>query len=499
MISEKYVNKEYKFGCVLSVFNRSDKLSRTIQSLRESYVPNDFLLILVNDGSEENVIFDIDFLNHVIITKNKNYGISHSLVMGWDFVYNMNIPYMLNIDSDVLVSKNWLSKILNVHKSELSPNITTGFNGKYHKILETTSEFHVKNSIGGINLFFDRNLYPVIRPCLTQLDNIPKNIIENIDSYGKNPKIHHMYNGWDWGLMAICAKENIKKLCCCPSVIQHIGDNGITSTPKNFEQALDFKDHCVPKIIHQTWQDHDMPDRLKIMQKTVIENHADYEYIFWTDNSIDEFIKVEYPKIWDFYNSFCYKIQKIDFARLLFLYHFGGIYMDLDSYCFKNIDDILKFPISLTKAIKHQDFSEDYPFILNNAFISSEKQNLFIKTVIENIINFEYENNYEKYYKGYKEYGAILKSTGPLMITDSYLNYEFKNMINLLEENFYFGVSNRKQEQRENNVIDKYTKIEHDHHFLHVHESSWWKKNNVSIHPPKNLNRKDCNKKEAKL
>ena len=514
MIIEKFANKQYKFGCVLSVYNRPDKVAQTIQSLRESYIPDDFLLVIVDDGSDISVDLNVDFLNHVIIRKNKNYGISHTLVMGWDFIYNMNIPYMINLDSDVVVSRNWLSKILNVHKLENEPHITTGFNGKYHKIIETNSKFHIKNSIGGVNLFFDRNLYETIRPCLTKNPTIPQNVINNMDLYGENPKLHNLYKGWDWGLMAICDKKNIKKLCCNPSVVQHMGDVGLTSNPNRFEQCVDFENHCIPKIIHQTWKNHNIPERLKLMQKTVIEKHPDYEYMFWTDADIEQFIKKEYPKVWDFYNSFTYIIQKIDFARLLFLYHFGGVYLDLDSYCYKNMDEILKFPVSLCKVKKHPDFSDSYSVILNNAFIAAEKQNLFIRNVLQNIINYEHVEDYSKYYTGYVEYAIILKSTGPLMITDSYSNYEFKDMINLLDENFYFGVSNINHKENLldmvnykkninnlnenlNNIISENSNS--DYHFLHIHESSWWKIFNIAIPPIKNVKMKDCNKKEVKL
>ena len=42
-------------------------------------------------------------------------GIRYSLKKGWDLLYPM-CKYLCNIDSDVIVKKNWLSKLKNTEK-----------------------------------------------------------------------------------------------------------------------------------------------------------------------------------------------------------------------------------------------------------------------------------------------------------------------------------------------------------------------------------------------
>jgi mannosyltransferase OCH1-like enzyme len=483
MIIEKYdCNKKYTFGCVVATYNREEFLNKTFQSIKDSFLPKDLLFVIVDDGSEELPKITINH-DYILVIKNKNYGLpSHSLAIGWDIIYSLDIPYMLNLDSDIILSKNWLSFLLNVHESLDSKAIVTGFNGKNHKILESNSKFHKKESIGGINLFFKRDLYPTVRRSLTEFENIPsckEDIIKCIDKYGKNPSLHRIYKGWDWSLMIICEKENIQRICTNPSVIQHIGQYGFTSSGY-CETCPDFKDECVPKIIHQTWKNHDLPGHLRIMKESVMNNHKDYDYRFWTDDDIDQFIKNSYPQLWDFYNSYMYVIQKIDFARLLMLYHFGGVYIDIDSYCYKNVDDILKYPISLINTPKSSNYTDYYNFILNNAFISAEKHNDFIKNVIKNMINYKRPDRYQDYVIGHAEFTEVLKSTGPLMITDSYINYNYKNMITLLDHRFYHGTRNL--EFHFSNVVKKF---EHaGYNFIHVHESSWCK-----TLPPKNPKR----------
>jgi hypothetical protein len=82
-------------------------------------------------------------------------------------------------------------------------------------------------------------------------------------------------------------------------------------------------------------------------------------------------------------------------------------------------------------------------------------------------------------------------SAGPLMITDSYIDYEFKNMITILDEEFYFGITQNQKEE--------FLSKEHNYNFLHIHESSWWKKYGRAVIPDKNPNRKSCDKIEVSL
>jgi mannosyltransferase OCH1-like enzyme len=488
MVIKKFSKEKYNFGCVISIYNRKQILDKTFTSLLKSYLPTDILFVLIDDNSVYDNYIDIKY-DHIYYKKNNNYGIANSLALGWDIIWNLNIPYMLNIDSDVELSTNWLSKILNTHKLFDENTITTGFNGKNHPVTKFDENYFLKKSIGGINLFFNRSLYPTIRKSLTSLPYIPESIDPiQPEIYGTNPKLHPEYIGWDWGLMTICDQKGIKRVCTNPSVVQHTGNFGLTSSPKKFEKSNDFKDECVPKIIHQTWIDENIPEHLSLMQKSVLEKHLDYEYLLWTDDKIDSFISEKFPHLNDFYNSFEFTIQKIDFARLLIIYYFGGIYIDLDSYCYKNVDCILNKPISLINTKKHIKFKEYYTLILNNAFIAAEKNNLFLRQTINNIINYKDPPNYKKYSSGNIVYTKVLKSAGPLMVTESYMNYEFQNMVSLLDNDFYYGVEKTTSDKEQIlELINYYSN--NDFYFLHIHESSWWKKNGNAVIPPKNPKR----------
>jgi mannosyltransferase OCH1-like enzyme len=491
-------NKKYKFGCVICCYNRKNIVENSIRSINESFLPPNLIFVLIDDCSKEKIDYNLKH-DHIFIQNPSNVGISSNLAVGWDILKLLKVEYFANLDSDVLVSKNWLSSLFNSHKNYeyLSGNnnhIVTGFNGSRHKILKENETFKIKKSIGGINLFFHEEIFsPIVRRSLTNIEP-PSSIqesINNYDKHGDNPKFHEYLEGWDWNLMEICKQEKVSLVCTKKSSVQHTGFSGITSRIRSFETCKDFEDVCTPKIIHQFWMNFDLPDHLKRMQESVIYNHKDYEYKFWTDAAINNFVKSKYPDLYNYFESgFEFTIQKMDFARLLVLYHFGGVYIDLDSLCVRNVNDIIGYPCCLIKTKKHEAFSsKHYPIILNNAFISSEKNNHFIKTVLTNILNYVHPKNYKEYCSFNNSYSRILKATGPLMITESYLKYENKRLIKLLDNKYYYGVEYSKKNSPRQIISHGLCVAEkHDCHFVHMHESSWWKNEGVTVPPKRNPN-----------
>lgn len=103
-----------------------------------------------------------------------------------------------------------------------------------------------------------------------------------------------------------------------------------------------MKQIAIPKIIHHTGPDRSLwhPLWFKCYEswKTT---HQDFEYRFWTDQDIDDLIQIHYPKYWDMYSNYPVHIMKIDFARFAILHHIGGIYADLDVFCYQNFYDEL--------------------------------------------------------------------------------------------------------------------------------------------------------------
>ena len=94
----------------------------------------------------------------------------------------------------------------------------------------------------------------------------------------------------------------------------------------------------IPKIIHQTWVDNNIPDKWKISSMMWQKHHPDWQYILWTDKMIRDYIKLGYPQFLKRFDSYKYNIQRIDMIRYFILKDFGGIYCDLDLYPIQNIE-----------------------------------------------------------------------------------------------------------------------------------------------------------------
>ena len=62
----------------------------------------------------------------------------------------------------------------------------------------------------------------------------------------------------------------------------------------------------------------------------------------WDLASMRSFVASEYPIFLDTYDNFDIDVKRTDFARILILFHFGGVYLDMDFECLRPMDDILR-------------------------------------------------------------------------------------------------------------------------------------------------------------
>jgi mannosyltransferase OCH1-like enzyme len=96
-----------------------------------------------------------------------------------------------------------------------------------------------------------------------------------------------------------------------------------------------------PKIIHQTWKTKELNEEQKSWQKTVLEHYPDYQYILWSDEDMDDFVKKNFADYYETWNSLTPFIKKVDTIRYMWMYLIGGIYFDLDIIVYKNMENLL--------------------------------------------------------------------------------------------------------------------------------------------------------------
>ena len=94
----------------------------------------------------------------------------------------------------------------------------------------------------------------------------------------------------------------------------------------------------IPKIIHQTYKNHNLPGTYKMCQTEIKRLHPDFEYRFYTDEDMDRLMKTEFPEYYDKFNELPRMIMKIDMFRYFLMYKYGGLYTDMDYLMFNNFD-----------------------------------------------------------------------------------------------------------------------------------------------------------------
>ncbi len=93
----------------------------------------------------------------------------------------------------------------------------------------------------------------------------------------------------------------------------------------------------IPKIIHQIWLGGtEVPRQYLAFMESWKRYHPDWEYHLWT---ADNMIELQNQNIYDATTNL---VQKTNMARYEILYQFGGIYVELGTACFKNIEPLLE-------------------------------------------------------------------------------------------------------------------------------------------------------------
>ena len=187
----------------------------------------------------------------------------------------------------------------------------------------------------------------------------------------------------------------------------------------------------IPKVIYQTWYRKELPDSIKKLNERMLSLNKDYEYYLFDDNDIELFIRENYDdNILKAYNMLNVGAAKADLWRYLILYRNGGIYLDIDSEIYSNLDELIN---SDDHAIISREGNHN--LFVQWCLIFSPKHPLLkicINKCVDNILN--------------KKTNDILRLTGPYVYSESIFEYT-----KLLNKNIY-----EEKDLSINKIIDDY-------------------------------------------
>jgi len=214
----------------------------------------------------------------------------------------------------------------------------------------------------------------------------------------------------------------------------------------------------IPKIIHQTWKDHQVPEAYQDFQKSWTTYLPDWEYRLWTDEDCRDFLMQHYPWFLPIYDNYPKTIMRIDAVRYFWMYHYGGLYVDLDFEALKSVEPLLegkRIVIGLEpkehlnrKLCKQHDLDK----ILCNAFMASRTQEPFWAFVLQALSKYKQEEN-------------PLLATGPFFLTQCYKDYREREKIKLIPSNLLYPIY-------EGEVVERaFTEAYAIHHWA----GTWWR------------------------
>lgn len=125
----------------------------------------------------------------------------------------------------------------------------------------------------------------------------------------------------------------------------------------------------IPRRIHQSWKDREVPE--DVYPPHWVESwravHPNWGYTLWTDEDNLALVREHYPRYLDFYRELDAGIKRADFARFLYMHRFGGVYVDLDFIALRNLEPLLVGALIVVGTLSEDNFHYRIP----NAFMAS--------------------------------------------------------------------------------------------------------------------------------
>tara|TARA_B110000003_G_scaffold237720_1_gene242975 strand:- start:197 stop:868 length:672 start_codon:yes stop_codon:yes gene_type:complete len=176
----------------------------------------------------------------------------------------------------------------------------------------------------------------------------------------------------------------------------------------------------IPKIIHQTYKNHNLPETYKMCQTEIKRLHPDFEYRFYTDEDMERLMKTEFPEYYDKFNELPRMIMKIDMFRYFLMYKYGGLYTDMD-YLMLNPFDLLNEKVVI--PCNREDEKGNH-ICLGNCIFASQPNHPYWKSLMDTLFTID---RTKLHYNTDKNIDGNVLGTGPMFVFAMWKKYSKKN------------------------------------------------------------------------
>ncbi|KKP05301.1 hypothetical protein THAR02_02567 [Trichoderma harzianum] len=167
----------------------------------------------------------------------------------------------------------------------------------------------------------------------------------------------------------------------------------------------------IPRILHQTTKNSTIPEKWAASQRSCKETYADFEYKLWTDELARDFIAAEYPWFVENWDGYAFPIQRADAIRYFVLHHYGGIYLDMDTFCNETIpfEELEKGP-----GQHYALFKSTLPTGVTNDFMIATARHPAYAAAVSKLPLFY---DITRFWAEIQPYANIMMSSGPLFLS----------------------------------------------------------------------------------
>ena len=238
----------------------------------------------------------------------------------------------------------------------------------------------------------------------------------------------------------------------------------------------------IEQIIHQVWVgSKKIPPNLLKASKSWKKYNPDYKHLIHQDKDCIDLISKHYPQYLDIYEGLLLPVQKADLFRYIAVYHYGGIYADMDTSAVKPLSDLIRVEDQCIvgrdddKKIKGRKKIEYLQW-----FFAAKKKHPIFKEVLNVIAERYQEKPCTVDLVSKDNYTYWL--TGPLAFTMGIIRFlRKKDIVNTitLRDKCYFG---NYEVYYNKKCLDKAV-------LLHHYDGSWkkgWKNKDKKWYIPKN-------------
>jgi inositol phosphorylceramide mannosyltransferase catalytic subunit len=145
----------------------------------------------------------------------------------------------------------------------------------------------------------------------------------------------------------------------------------------------------IPKRIIQTGKSLNLSLRDRAAVSAIKLLHPDYEYLFFDDAQVNDFVERQFPQYRPMFDSFRFRIQRFDFFRYLAVFHYGGFYFDLDVLLASELTPLLQHGCVFTfEALNLCHFLRNLgmDWLMGNYAFGAAPGHPFLEAVIKNCV-----------------------------------------------------------------------------------------------------------------